>query len=151
MNVILQIVAAFIGTLGFAVLFNIRGVRLVVAALGGLLSWAIFLLFRAMNISEPLGYFLVAVIIMLYSEIMARVLKTPTTTFITTSLIPLIPGGSLYYTMTSAFSADTQDFLSKGFSTLKLASALALGIIVASALAKMIFKNKTVAQSEEMR
>ncbi len=151
MNEVLQIIAAFVGTMGFAVMFNIRGIRLLVASIGGLLSWGIFLLFCALNISEPVGYFLVAVIIMLYSEIMARVLKTPTTTFITTSLIPLIPGSSLYYTMTSAFSADTQDFLSKGLSTLKLASALALGIIVASALAKMIFKNKTVAQIKEMR
>ncbi|MBQ1965266.1 MAG: threonine/serine exporter family protein, partial [Clostridia bacterium] len=39
-----------------------------------------------------------------YAGIMARVLKTPATTFITTSLIPLIPGGSLYYTMAYAFA-----------------------------------------------
>ena len=103
---VIQILSGFVGTLGFGFLFNIRGVRLAVTALGGLLSWLLFVLLKRVIPSETLNYFLVALFMALYAEIMARVLKTPTTTFITTSLVPLIPGGSLYYTMSSAFEGD---------------------------------------------
>lgn len=135
---IIQIITGFIGSLGFSVLFNIRGKRLIMAAIGGLLSWAMFLVFSRFINNEPINYFIVSLIISVYAEIMARLLKTPTTTFIAASLIPLIPGGSLYYTMAYAFEGDLQSFAERAVDTLKLAAALALGIIVATTLAKFI-------------
>ena len=84
---ILQIITGGIGTVGFAILFNVRGKKLIAAILGGFLSWAAFLLFRMFIGNEPICYFLVSVLISLYSEIMARKLKTPTTTFLMTSLM----------------------------------------------------------------
>lgn len=137
-NEILQIITGFVGSLGFAILYNIRGKRLLFAALGGLFSWGLFIIFNKIIPNEALNYFLVAFIISVYAEIMARMLKTPTTTFITTSLIPLIPGGSLYYTMAYAFESDIERFIQKAIYTLQLASALALGIIVATTLTKLI-------------
>lgn len=135
---IIQIITGFIGSLGFSVLFNIRGKRLIMAAIGGLLSWTMFLVFSRFIHNEPINYFIVSLIISVYAEIMARLLKTPTTTFIAASLIPLIPGGSLYYTMAYAFEGNLQSFAEKAVDTLKLAAALALGIIVATTLAKFI-------------
>jgi len=143
MTQIIQIVAALIGSFGFAVLFNIRGWRLLAASVGGLLSWALFVIINRFVANEPIVYFIVACAISIYAEIMARVLKTPTTAFITGSLIPLIPGGSLYYTMVHAFSGDYDAFLPRAIHTLQLASALALGIIVSTTLARAINKLKT--------
>lgn len=137
---IVQIITAFLGTLGFTVLFNIRGVRLVVTALGGLFSWLLFVVFSFFLHNEVINYFLVALIISFYAEIMARIFKTPATPIFTTSLIPLIPGSSLYYTMASALNNDAGDFPEKAVVTLKLASALALGIIVASSATNIFFK-----------
>lgn len=142
-NEIVQIIFAFIGTLGFAVLFNIRGKRLLFAAIGGFLSWLIFVLLSKIIPNEAVNYFVVSLIMSLYAEIMARVLKTPTTTFITTSLIPLIPGGSLYYTMAYAFESDIERFIEKGVYTLELAAALALGIIIATTFAKIVCNKKS--------
>ncbi len=136
---ILQIVTGFIGSVGFAVLYNIRGLRFIFASIGGLLSWSAFLGLGLLIPNEIARYFIVAALISLYAEIMARVLKTPTTTFIITSLIPLIPGSSLYYTMTNAFLGNGGDFIARGIMTLSLAGALAAGIIVIAGLAK-IFK-----------
>jgi uncharacterized membrane protein YjjB (DUF3815 family) len=138
----IQILAAFVGTVGFAVLYNIRGVRFVFASLGGLISWSSYLLLNCFLSNEILCYFLVALLISLYSEIMARVLKTPTTTFIIISLIPLIPGSSLYYTMTGAFSGDLAVFASKAAHTLGLAGALAAGIITVAGLARFFVSKR---------
>lgn len=137
---IIQIITGFIGSLGFAILFNVRGTKMVFAALGGLFSWATFVLLGLFIDNEPIRYFIVAASISLYAEVMARLLRTPTTTFIMTALIPLIPGGSLYYTMAYALESDLTRFMEKGVYTLQLALALALGVIIASAVTNTIFR-----------
>lgn len=139
---LLQIITGFIGSVGFAVLYNIRGIRFLFASLGGLFSWSMFLGLGYLVPNEIARYFIVAALISLYAEIMARVLKTPTTTFIITSLIPLIPGSSLYYTMTNAFLRNGVDFIERGIITLSLAGALAAGIIVVAGLAKIFKRGK---------
>lgn len=141
MTYFLQILTGFLGSCGFAILYNIRGLRFVFAALGGLLSWSFFLALSLFIQNDILCYFIVAILISLYAEIMARRLKTPTTTFIMTSLIPLVPGSSLYYTMTNAFSGNFDGFLEKGLQTLGLAGALAAGIITIAG-ASRFFKSK---------
>ena len=137
---IIQIITGFIGSLGFAILFNVRGRKMLFAALGGLFSWTMFVLLGFIIESEPIRYFIVAASVSIYAEVMARVLRTPTTTFIMTALIPLIPGGSLYYTMAYAFESDLNRFLDKGIYTLELALALALGVIIAAAATKTLFR-----------
>ena len=139
-NELIMIFSGFIGSLGFALLFNIRGKRFIATGFGGLLATILYVVFGNLIPSEALVYFLVAVIISIYAEIMARLLKTPSTTFITSSLIPLIPGGSLYYTMTYALESDIENFISKGIYTLILASSLALGIIIIAAFTKIFYK-----------
>ena len=86
-----------------------------------------------------LSYFVSAALITVYCEIMARVIKTPTTSFILPSLVPLIPGASLYNTMRMAFLGSFGDFTDKAVYTLKLAAALAIGVIIASAVSKTAF------------
>ena len=137
---LIQIATGLIGSLCFGILFNMRGKRLIAAAVGGLLSWGLFVVLSHFILNEPINYFIVAAVVSLYSEIMARILKTPAAPIVTTSLIPLIPGGSLYYTMSSAFESNFTMFLEKAVSTLKLACALALGIIVVTAISKFLFK-----------
>ena len=135
---ILQIVTGCIGSLFFGVLFNIRGKKLVFATLGGFLAWAFFVVFKFITPDDALRYFFVAVMIAIYAEIFARILKTPTTTFIMTALIPLIPGGSLYYTMSALLEGNTSVFLAKAIYTISLAGALALGIVLTHAVVKMM-------------
>lgn len=139
----IQILAGGVGSFGFACLFNIRGKRLLVATLGGVLSWFLFVIFSNFIPSEPINYFVVSFLVSIFAEVMARVMKTPTTTFVTTSLVPLIPGGSLYYTMAYGFQGDSTRFITKGISTLALAAALALGIIIASTVTKLVLHKKS--------
>ncbi len=139
-----QIFTGFLGSLGFGILFNIRGNRLITAALGGLSSWALFLGLGLYVSDEIVRYFIVSVAVSVYCEIMARILKTPTTTFLITALIPLIPGGGLYYTMTTAFSGNFAGFTEKGIHTLALAVALALGVIVTTVITNIVTRFKTL-------
>ena len=135
---IIQIISGTLGTIGFGILFNIRGKKLAFASLGGLLSWTVYLLLCLFINNEPLVYLLVSITTSVYAEVLAVNLKTPTTTFLIISLIPLIPGGSLYYTMAYALDGNLDSFISKAVSTLSLAAALSVGIIIVLSVFKHI-------------
>lgn len=135
-DVLLQIFTAFFGTLGFGITFNSRGRKLWLAALGGMLGWALYLLLGLALESEPMRYFIVSVVISAYAEIMARRCKTPASTFCILALVPLIPGGGLYYSADFALSGDFPLFLQKALATLELTVALSLGIVLVAAFAK---------------
>jgi uncharacterized membrane protein YjjB (DUF3815 family) len=135
---LIQIISGCIGTVGFGVLFNIRGKKLLFGGIGGFLSWTLYVVFSLFISSEPFVYTLVSIATSIYAEILAVKLKTPTTTFLIISLIPLIPGGSLYYTMAYALGGNLSDFISKAVSTLELAAALSVGIILVLSVAKHI-------------
>lgn len=141
-DVIIQIITSLLGTLGFGFLFNIRGLKLVFAALGGALFWGLFLFLGIFLESEALRYFIVSLLSTTYAEVLARALKTPATTFSVITLIPLVPGGALYYTTTYALSGNVENFIPKLIYTAKLAVALSLGIVIVTALFKLLKRTK---------
>ena len=127
---ILQIAMSMAGSFGFSLLYHIRGKKLLLAALGGGLSWALHLALAPVLPSEPIRYFLCACFVACYAEVLARLLKTPATTFLIPSMIPHIPGRSLYQTMRYALDKEWMECLSQAFYTFKLALALAMGSVV---------------------
>ncbi len=141
-DVIIRVLAAAVGTLGFGVLFNLRGKKLLVGALGGMFAWLLFEVLGGVVQNEPIRYFIVSAAASVYAEVFARVMKTPRTTFWIVNLIPLIPGGSLYYTMSSAVESDFEIFMQRGIYTLELAAALSLGIVTVAAFSRLIKKNR---------
>ena len=138
MSALVQILTGCLGTLGFNILFNIRGKKLLFATLGGLISWAVFLALGPVFPSEALRYFLSAATITVYGEVLARLEKTPTTTFLVPSIIPLIPGSALYYTMNYALNKQWSQFAQQAFYTLQLALSLAVGIIAVTTIIRLL-------------
>ncbi len=137
---LVEIITAGIGALAFGVLFNLHGKKLLSVFLGGAIGWLFVLLLILAGADEPTAYFVVALLLSLYAEILARTLKAPTTVFIIPSLIPLVPGSSLYYTMAFGLSGEKELFSGKAFTTLTLAAALAIGIIIATVLTRLFLK-----------
>ena len=137
MNPFVQILMGTIGTFGFNILFHIRGRKLWLSTLGGLISWAVFLALEPVHNGEAIRYMISASVITVYAEIMARVMKTPTTTFLVPSIVPLIPGSALYYTMNYALNKQWSIFAQQAFYTLQLAFSLAAGIIAVTTLMRI--------------
>jgi uncharacterized membrane protein YjjB (DUF3815 family) len=88
--------------------------------------------------SDLLGLFIASFAAGLYSESLARILKTPVTTFSICSIIPLVPGGGMYYTMLESVQGNINQFLSTGLNTMSSAGAIAVGILLASSITKVI-------------
>jgi uncharacterized membrane protein YjjB (DUF3815 family) len=71
-----------------------------------------------------------------YSDFMAHRIKVPATVMIIPAIVPLVPGGGLYYTMLGAVSQDMARFSANGTSALQVAAGLAIGIIAVTAISR---------------
>lgn len=139
---ILNSLYAFMATLGFCIIFNIKGKNLFYTSLGGGFSWFFYSLFNSLGLSDITSLFLSSLVLSLYSETMARLLKAPVTTFIVCALIPLVPGSGMYYTMVESIQGNVNSALQLGLSTLSSAGALALGVALVSSLSRLINTKK---------
>lgn len=90
---------ALLGSAGFAMMFHLRRHLMVVASLGGLFSWFIYLACQPVMTGYFLPAFVASACGAFYAEILARILKVPSTPFFVVAMIPLIPGSTLYYAM----------------------------------------------------
>ena len=138
MTNLVQLVAAFTGSLGFAALFRVRREKILLAGIGGLLSWAVYLALGPVMPQDVPRFFISAVAVGLYAEILARVVKFPATLFLVTGTIPLISGGGLYRTMSAFMAGDYAACSAQGLNTLLLAVALAVGMLFPMSIFQLI-------------
>ena len=133
---------SLIVTFGFGILFNIKGKKLLFAALGGGLSWYCYSLPLSLGLSEVSSLFISALVFSTYSEVLARIFKAPVTSFVICALFPLVPGSGMYYTMLATINGDLQNAVHLGINTLANAGTLALGVIFISTITSLIFRVK---------
>lgn len=136
---ILQTLMAALGSLGFAALFNVHGKRMILFFLGGALDWAVYLLCVHNGLNTFIGLFLATSTAAFISEILARVIHTPVLILLVPMLIPLIPGGSLYYSMDALIRGEKDNFLTHGSAAVTSAGAICLGIICVTTITHIIF------------
>jgi len=133
---------AFLSSFGFGILFNIRGKLLIVASIGGGLSWLTYLISGRLQSSIVFSLFLASLVGSIYSEIMARVYKNPVTMFIICAIIPLVPGGGMYYAILEVVKGNLNVALSTGAQTLFSAGAIAVGIVFVASISTIFKKIK---------
>ena len=132
-----QCVFAFIACFGFAILFNIHGPGGLLCALGGFLSWAVYLIAMKLSGSDIVAYFWSALFASLYSEIMARIRKYPAISYLVVSIFPMLPGAGIYYTINHAVQGNMDLFATNGMHTIAIAGIMAVGILLGSTVFRM--------------
>ena len=90
--------------------------------------------------NDILQYFIATVVISIYAEIMARILKIPVTGLLLVALLPMVPGGGIYYTMEYCVIGNDAMFIETGLHTLGIAGALAMGILFVSSFVRLLGK-----------
>lgn len=141
---LLEVLSAFIASFAFGIIFNTKGKNLFFAAVCGAIGWFVYKFSMKLGASDTMSMFFASVALSGYSEIFARILKTPVTTFVIAALIPLVPGGGMYYTMVEAINGDVMNSLEIGIKTLALAGVLAIGVILVSTITKTIKNLKII-------
>ena len=92
-----QVGMAAVGALGFGLLFHISGSRLVTILLGGAANWGFTCSPCGLMRTASPRFFAAALATAALAEVLARLLKTPVLTLLVPMLVPLVPGGDLYY------------------------------------------------------
>jgi len=139
-SVIIQLITSFFGSLGFAVIFNLRKKYIIQASIGGIVCWGAYLLTNLASNGVFLPTLVATAVAALYAEILARILKVPTTVIFISAIIPLIPGSSLFYTMSSIVWVDISVFEKYGTNTILFVLGIASGISIVSSLWYMFQK-----------
>lgn len=138
-----QFVFAFIATFVFGILFNIKGKKLLYSALGGGVSYLLYYILLSMGLSQISSTFFASIFIGTYGEVMARLIKTPVTIFIISAIIPLVPGGGLYYTMYYTISENYGQALKYGMDTFQIAIIIVISVLMVGTLSKLLNKLKS--------
>jgi len=134
-TIFIPLFTAFVGSFGFALLFNVEKKNIFLASLGGLLSWGIYLIgFQSLQLPSMISVIFSAAFCQFYAENMARIRKVPATLFSITAAIPLIPGGSLYRTMYAVVMGNWENARLYGFATLQTTFGIAIGTSFVAAI-----------------
>ena len=140
---ILQGLFALGATAGFCIIFKTPQKKIPICALVGASGWIVYQLTIHVTWGTPaIGNFLGAALVGLLSEILARVMKEPTTIFIAPGIMPLVPGYHMFKAMEQLFDenmASGGTWLADAF---KLAAVIALGLLATGAVSRVIRERK---------
>ncbi len=134
--------SSFGGTFFFAFLQEAPRRSILPSAILGSLSCIVYYVSLLWLDSTLVSLFLGAFVIAFTSEIFSRWLKMPTTTFISTAIIPLVPGIALFLTMLSMVEQNYLEFLSRGIMAALQIGAMAMGLAVDSFVMNLFYSVK---------
>ena len=99
---IIQTLMGAISSLAFAILFGVRNRKALISiVIGSAIGWAAYIVCQHAGYGKTFGMLASGLTIAAWSEILARIIKTPVVVMLGPMLIPEFPGGGLYYAMYS--------------------------------------------------
>ena len=136
------IVSGFVGSLGFSLFFRMSKKKIPFTAIGGGLTCVVYVVCCVYFKNEFFQNLFPALFATAYAEVFARLTKTPSTPYIVIAIIPLVPGGKLYYTMYYFITSNNELFHTSLVQTVRIAGGLAVGIIIVSVIIREINYSK---------
>ena len=137
MELLLPCLYAGLGCLAFCVVFELHSWKYMLSAsVTGAAGWLVYLLLDAHG--SVTRFFLATIVVAVMSEIFARIHKAPATVFLIIGIIPLVPGGGIYYTMEALINGDMPLFVQRGLETAASAGAMAVGCSLVSSAARIL-------------
>lgn len=128
MELIMNLICAFIGTFAFSILFHVPKRFYAGCAFAGMSGWISYYLLSPL-LSFELAAFFGTVVVVLLSRIFAIKKKCPMTVFLVAGIFPLVPGGNVYQMVYYITTNELGIAAQKGIVSLKVAFGIVLGII----------------------
>lgn len=132
------VVLSFFASLGFAIVFQIRGRDLVYAGLGGALTRIVFLILMAFIPYRLVYAGLAAMFAAFYAEAMGTYKKVPSTMFLYPSIIPLIPADLLYFAIGGLVLQEAHTFRDNMINCVLALIGISVGFVIASTLSHYV-------------
>ena len=100
--------------------------------------------------SEAVVVFLATVLVILMSRFFAVRERCPVTIFLICGILPLVPGAGIYWTCYYLVTGQLDEASTRGFSALKAAVAIVLGIVFVFEIPQRFFKGKAVRKNDKL-
>ncbi|MBQ8407822.1 MAG: threonine/serine exporter family protein [Clostridia bacterium] len=138
-----------VATMGIVMMFGIERRVLLWALLSSLICCGSYEITIMLGGSLLVASMIASALTAAYSDVMAHWLKVPATVMIIPGIVPLVPGGKLYYTMLGAVSSDMEMFSVYGKEALLGAAGIAIGIVAVTAVSRPL--NAKIAELRERK
>jgi len=130
-----QLLAAYVGTVAFAVLFGVPRKYYLDSGLCGMLGWLLYLiLVNHTGLSVANVVFFATVLVTFTAMVLAIVRKCPITVYLICGIFPLVPGAGIFWTTYNLVSEQLGAAVQTGVTALKVTVAIAFGIILVAEL-----------------
>ena len=130
-----QLLAAYVGTVAFAVLFGVPRKYYLDSGLCGMLGWLLYLILaNHTGLSVANVVFFATVLVTFTAMVLAIVRKCPITVYLICGIFPLVPGTGIFWTTYNVVSEQLGAALHTGVTALKVTVAIAFGIILVAEL-----------------
>lgn len=141
---LIYIFASGICCSGVSLIFNMKKEKVIFAGLSSMVISAVYVLLTNYSNNLLLNKMLCAMLATAYAEIISRIFKAPSTVFLLPSIIPLAPGGFLYFAMTGIVNGDSSLTKLNANNTIISALGIAIGIVIISVVVSGLglFKRK---------
>lgn len=140
---LLQALAAFLGTVAFACLYGVDRIQYVSMGIIGALGWMAYLLLaRQAGASAPVAALFAAMLVCLMARVVAVPARCPAQLFLICGLFTLVPGAGIFWSTYHLTAGDIDMARSFGFTAVKVAVAIVLGIVFAMELPQRLFSRK---------
>lgn len=143
---IINMICAFIGTIGFSVVFNVHRRFYICCGITGMFGFLVFDIARKF-VSVSVASFMGTIVIVLLARIFAVWKKCPITVFLVSGIFSLVPGAGVYDTAYYFVMNDLSMALERGIESVKIAFAIVLGIVFVISIPKKWFQKKDVVSS----
>lgn len=135
---LLHVICPFMGTLGYAVLYNIPARFYLSCGITGTFGWLTYLLF--VDVTSPaIASFFGALVVTLMARFLTVKLRCPIIIFLISAIFPLVPGAGIYNTVYHMVLNDYSQALYYGMTALKVAFAIAMGIAFILPIPRAVF------------
>ena len=143
-----QIVASFIGTAAFAVLFGVPRKYYVLCGVSGVLGWSLYMvLARYAGFTPPAATVFATMLVVLSARYFSVLDRCPAIVFLLCGIFPLVPGAGVFWTSYYVVSDQLRLALGSGFMAVKVTIAIVLGIILISELPARMFSGRKAAKA----
>lgn len=142
MDYLFEFLICFVAIMGFAYSFHAPKIALIMSALiagfGRMVYKILFKYTKNMYFASFIAAFTLAIL----SELAARKFNMPSSCFLIPSILVLVPGSGIYYTMNFFVNNEVNLAWKKLFETLTICGSISFGILLASVWSKSLNRFK---------
>lgn len=136
-----QLIAAFLGTAGFAVIYGVPRDQYLPVGLCGLAGWTVYLIMVRMTGASVIeSTFVATLAVVIVSRFMAVQRRCPVIVFQICGVFTLIPGAGIFWTAYYVVIKELGMAVATGFTAIGVAIAIVLGIVLVTSIPGSLFK-----------